>query len=159
MSPIIDDLQIEAEIPPRAQRPGTSVVVTLRFVNVGTQVRRIHLIGTESYRFGQSMFQLHVGPGEPLVQPARRGTYVPKATDFHELAPRSRREFSQTLRLPRSIAPGKHKVEWIYDNQLECWPASPSTPSAGQSITGIWVGRLVDTFAIEVSRAPLIPPR
>jgi hypothetical protein len=160
MSPIIDDLQIEAEIPPRPQRPGTSVVVTLRFINVGTQVRRIYLIGSESYRFGQSMFRLHVGAGEPLVQPARRGSYVPTAADVHELAPRTPREFTQTLRLPRSIDPGKHEVEWIYENQLECVPSVPSTPStpkAVQSLAGIWVGRLVDTFSVQVARGQLGP--
>jgi hypothetical protein len=157
MSPIIDDLQIEAEIPPRPQRPGTAVVVTLRFINVGTQVRRIYLIGSESYRFGQSMFRLHVGSGEPLVQPPRRGSYVPTAADFHELAPRTRREFTQTLRLPRAIEPGKHKVEWIYENQLECLPSTPSTPTVGQSIAGVWVGRLVDTFSVQVARGQLGP--
>lgn len=155
MSPIIDDLQIEAEIPPRPQRPGTSVTVTLRFINVGARMRRIYLIGPESYRFGQSMFRLHVGTGEPLLQPARRGTYVPTAADFHELAPRTRREFSQTLRLPRSIEPGKLEVEWIYENRLECFPSSPSTPTVGQSVSGIWVGRIVDTFTVQVARAPL----
>ena len=58
MSPIIDDLRIDAEIPPQTQRPGATVVVTLRFSNLGTGMRKLFLIGPEGYRFGQSAFHL-----------------------------------------------------------------------------------------------------
>lgn len=158
MSQIIDDLRIEAEIPPKAQRPGTGVVIKLRFINVGTRPRTLYLIGDETYRFGQSTFQLHVSPLETVVQPPRRGGYVPTVADFHELPPRGLFESSQTLRLPRDIRPGKYAVEWVYENHVECWPTSPNTPSAGQAIPGIWVGRIVEPFHITVARPLLVRP-
>lgn len=163
MSSIVDDLRIEAEIPPKAQRPGAAVVVTLRFVNHGTRPRTLFLARDESYRFGQSTFQLYVGTGAPLVQPPRRDGYVPTAADFHRLGPRSQLEFTQTLRLPRDIAPGRYKVEWVYENELDCWPGSLSVgpsggPSDGTTIADLWVGRIVDPFTVEVER-PVILPR
>ncbi len=165
MSSIVDDLRIEAEIPPKAQRPGTAVVVTLRFVNHGTRPRTLFLVRDESYRFGQSTFQLYVGTAAPLVQPPRNAGYVPTAADFHRIGPRSQLEFTQTLRLPRDLAPGQYKVEWVYENELACWPTSSSQSSAGSSagpsdgttIADLWVGRIVDPFAVEVERSVILP--
>lgn len=158
MSPIIDDLRIEAEIPPTALRPGTAVVIKLRFLNLATRARTLHLIGDESFRFGQSTFYLHVSPLATVVQPPRRGSYVPSAADFHEIAPRGVLESVQTLRLPRDIKPGKYSVEWAYENHVECWPTSPNIPAAGQSIPGIWVGRIVDSFVLPVARSLVVRP-
>lgn len=152
MSPIIDDLRIEAEIPPRPQRPGTAVAITLRLYNLGTRVRTIYFIVNEAFRFGQSTFRMHVSPQQTVLQPPRRDGYVPSAGDFHELPARSRLDFKQTLRLPADIEPGKHAVEWTYENRVDRWPSAPNIPSAGQPIPGIWEGSLVDAFAIMVSR-------
>ena len=161
MSPIIDDLRIEAEIPPTAIRPGAAVVIKLRFLNLGTRARTLYLIGDESFRFGQSTFHLHVSPLATVVQPPRRGSYVPSAADFREIGPRGVLESTQTLRLPRDIKAGKYSVEWVYENHVECWPNSPNSPtlpSAGQSIPGIWVGRIVDSFVLPVARPLLVRP-
>lgn len=154
MSPIVDDLRIEAEIPPKPLWPGTAVEVTLRFLNVGGRVRTLFLICDETYRFGQSMFQLQIGSDPPLVQPPRRAGYVPSVRDFHQLAPRGQLRATQTLRLPRSIPPGKYSAHWIYENTLDQWPFPPST---GRPIPGIWVGRIKDAFALEVTRSLLGP--
>jgi hypothetical protein len=153
MSPIIDDLRVEAEIPPQTQRPGTAVVVTLWFSNLGTRTRTLFLIRAEAYRFGQSTFHLQLGAGPPIVQPPRQGGYTPTAADFHELGPRARLEFTQTLRLPRDTPTGKHTVQWVYHNEVDCWPSAPlpGTPGGGP-IPGIWVGRIEDGFTLNVTR-------
>lgn len=156
MSPIVDDLRIEAEIPPKPMRPGTAGVITLRFSNLGARMRTLFLIGDESYRFGQSTFHLELGTGETLVQPPRRAGYVPTATDFHKVAPRGQLESTQTLRLPRSIEPGKYVVRWVYENDVKLWPSGPKFPSAGKPIPGIWVGRIEDRFEVTVERGLLI---
>jgi hypothetical protein len=158
MSPIVDDLRIEAEIPPRSVRPGASVVVTLRFLNLGDRLRTLYVICQETYRFGQSTFHLQVGSDPPLVQPPRRAGYVPTAADFHQLAPRGKLELTQTLRLPRSIPPGKYSVQWVYENKVDHWPFPPNTKDAGQPIPGIWEGHIVDPFSVEVAR-PVVTPR
>jgi hypothetical protein len=155
MSPIVDDLRIEAEIPPKSVPPGTAVVVALQFLNLGVRLRTLYFIAREAYRFGQSTFHLQIGSGPPLVQPPRRASYVPSTTDFHQLRPRSKLEFTQTLRLPRDIPYGKYAVQWVYENELDQWPFPPST---GEPIPGIWKGRLVDSFALEVAR-PLLSSR
>lgn len=158
MSPIIDDLRIEAEIPPKSVRPGTVVVIPLRLSNLGTRMRTLFFIEAESYRFGQSMFELQVGSGPPLVQPPRRAGYVPKSTDFHELPPRGRLEFTQTLRLPKDAPIGKHAVKWIYENHVTTGPGPAGTPSGSQPLPGLWVGRIEDAFTVEVAR-PLLSTR
>lgn len=158
MSPIIDDLRIEAEIPPRAQRPGTGVVVKLRFLNVGTRARTLYLIRDESYRFGQSTFKLYVSPLETLVQPPRRGGYVPTPADFHPLPARGILEFSQTLQLPRDIKAGKYRFQWVYENQVDCMPAGTPTPAADQAVPPIWTGRNMDENSITVSRPLIVRP-
>lgn len=152
MSPIIDDLRIEAEIPPKSVRPGSPVVVTLRFSNLGTRLRTLFLIRDETFRYGQSTFQLSVGSGPPVVQPPRRPGHVVTTADFHSLPPRGRLEFSQTLRMPRDIPLGEHAVRWVYENDLGHWPVSPNDSSSGQPIPGIWKGRIEDQFTVEVSR-------
>jgi hypothetical protein len=89
------------------------------------------------------------------VQPPRRAGYVPSVRDFHQIDPSGELRATQTLRLPRSMPPGKYAVHWIYENTLVEWPFPPST---GQPIPGIWAGYLKDTFAVEVMRA-LYSPR
>lgn len=158
MSPIIDDLRIEAEIPPRAQRPGTGVVIKLRFLNVGTRARTLYLIGDESYRFGQSMFELYVSPLEKVVQPPRRGGYVPTLADFHLLPARGILEFAQTLRLPRDIKAGKYLLHWVYANQVDCLPTGPTPLAADQAAPAIWTGQNTDKTSIVVSRPLLVHP-
>jgi hypothetical protein len=155
MSPIVDDIRIEAEIPPKSVAPGTAVVVALQFLNLGGLQRTLYFIVRESYRFGQSTFHLQIGSGPPLVQPSRRTGYIPSTADFHQLRPRSTLEFTQTLQLPRDIPYGKYSVQWVYENKLDQWPFPPST---GQPIPGIWTGRIVDSFALEVAR-PLLSSR
>jgi hypothetical protein len=152
MSPVIDDLRIEAEIPPKSVRPGAVVAVSLRFSNIGTRLRTLFLIVDEAYRFGQSTFQLQIGSGPPLVQPPRRAGYVPTAADFHELPPRGRLEFKQTLRLPRDIPLGDHTVLWVYDNEVSTLPQSAVTPG-GKLVAPIWVGHIEDGFTVNVMRA------
>jgi hypothetical protein len=158
MSPIIDDLRIDAEIPPQTQRPGATVVVTLRFSNLGTRLRKLFLIGPEGYRFGQSAFHLQIGSGPPLVQPPRRPGYLPTASDFHDLGPRVRLEFTQSLRLPRDITPGKYAVQWVYENVVDHWPGIPGTSVGGKPIPGIWVGRIEDAFEVQVARGVVSGP-
>lgn len=168
MSSIVDDLRIEAEIPPRAQRPGAAVVVELRFINHGTRPRTLFVVGDESYRFGQSTFHLHVGSSAPLVQPPRRAGYVPTTADFRPLGPRSVLGLRQTLQLPRDLEPGKYEVEWVYENEVGSWPdsaapasgntSSGNTSSGGQPIPGIWRGRIVDAFTIEVAPPQILGP-
>jgi hypothetical protein len=157
MSPIIDDLRIEAEIPPRPLRPGSAVDVTLTFSNVGTRIRTIFLIRDESYRFGQSTLELQVGSGPPLVQPPPREGYVPTQADFHQLPPRGKLQFQQTLRIPGDLAPAKHTVHWVYENEITTWPSTPGGNTGGQPIPGIWVGRITDRFVVEVKRGRLAP--
>jgi len=154
MSPIVDDLRIEAEIPPKPQSAGAAVVVTLRFLNLAGRTRTLFLIEQESYRFGQSTFQLRIG-SNLLVQPSPRGGYVPTVHDFHLVGPRRQLRATQTLLLPRDTPPGKYVVEWVYENCLVQWPFPPST---GKPIPGIWAGRIVDSFAMEVAR-PLLGRR
>lgn len=156
MSPVIDDLRIEAEIPPKSVRPGAIVAVSLRFSNVGSRMRTLFFIGAEVYRSGQSTFQLQLGSGPPLVQPPPREGYVPTAADFHELPPRGRLEFKQTLRLPRDIPLGDHPVVWVYENDVSSLPnavVTPpprGTPSVGKPT--LWVGRIEDGFTVNVAR-------
>lgn len=160
MSGIIDDLRIEAEIPPKPVRPGSSVAVTLTFSNLGTRPRTIFLIRDETYRFGQSTFELSIGSGPPLVQPPRRDGYVPTAADFHALAPQAKLQLQQTLRIPADIpAPAKHTVLWVYENEVTTWPGPTSSPTAGQPIPGIWVGRIADRFVVDVRRGRLAAVR
>lgn len=158
MSPIIDDLRIEAEIPPKAQRPGTGVVIKLRFLNVGTRPRTLYLIGDESYRFGQSTFELYVSPRETVVQPPRRGGYVPTSADFHLLPGHGILEFTQTLRLPRDIKAGKYLLHWVYANQVDCLPAGAPTISPNHAVPPIWTGRNMDETSITVSRPLIVRP-
>jgi hypothetical protein len=157
MSPIIDDLRIEAEIPPKPVRPGTAVEVTLSFSNVGTRARTIFLICDETYRFGQSTFELYVGPTSPLVQPPRLEGYAPTAADFHALDPGGKLGFRQTLRLPADLTPAKYTVHWVYENQVITWPDTSSTGGVGQPIPGIWVGRVAHRFVVDVQRGLSVP--
>lgn len=155
MSQVIDDLRIEAEIPPKSVRPGAIVAVSLRFSNLGSRMRTLFFIDAETYRSGQSTFHLQVGSGPPLVQPPPRAGYVPTAADFHELPPRGRLDFKQTLRLPRDIPLGDHAVVWIYENDLTSVPnAAVTPPSPGTSVgkPTLWVGRIEDGFTVNVAR-------
>ncbi len=151
MSPIIDDLRVEAEIPPQAHRPGTTVVVKLRFSNLGTRARTLLLNKDEVHRAGQSTFRLEIGSGPPHVQPTGGDDYEPSEADFHELGARGRAEFEQSLRLPAELQPGRYKVRWVYENEVANYPSSAGTP--GKPIPGIWLGRIEDVFELQVARA------
>lgn len=165
MSPIIDDLRVEAEIPPQAHRPGALVVVTLKFSNLSARPRMLFLINDGAYRSGQSTFLLQIGSGPPLVQPLPQPGYVPTTADFHEIGPRETLAFKQGLRLPREIPPGDYVAQWVYENEVKCWPDAPSLPgtppeaSAGEPIAGIWLGRIEDRFDVKVGAGRIGPDR
>lgn len=160
MSPIIDDLRIDAEIPPRSARPGSSVQVTLRFINVGSQPRTIFLIRSEEFRANQSTFVLERGAGvPPLVQPPPRPHgYVVTQADFHVVKPRAQLAFTQTLRLPPDLKIGQYDVRWIYENTVDHWEGGtvtldgPTQPvNDGKPIPGIWLGTIEDRFTVSVA--------
>lgn len=144
MSPIIDDLRIDAEIPPQSVRPGTAVEVALRFYNTGTKPRMLYFICEQDERHGHSMFVLDPrGPGPIVVQPQPRpNPHQPTAADFHELPPRGKLQLTQTLRVPADLEPGKHEVQWVYENRTDSL--------GGQPISGIWLGTLQDDFVLTV---------
>lgn len=151
MSPIIDDLRIDAEIPTKSIKPGASVEVSLRFLNLATRARTIFLLCEEALRHGQSTFYLErEGSAPPWVQPERRSSGKPVTeADFHHIAARGKLVFTQTLRLPTDLAPGKYPVRWVYENRVEGLPAG--TPGGGEPIPGIWLGTLEDRFTVSVA--------
>jgi len=144
MSPIIDDLRIDAEIPPQSVRPGTSVEVVLRFVNLDTRPRKVFLRRSEASRYGQSMFRIDVpSPHADIVQPDPISSPPPPtAADFHELAPQATLELSQTLRVPAELKPRKYKVLWTYENRVGRLDGEP--------IPGIWLGTVQIPFVLNV---------
>lgn len=150
MGPIIDDLRIEAESPPGHQRPGASVTVTLQFFNTGDDVRRLFFIGAENLRFGQSTFRFRPRAWPTQIQPIPREGYLPREDDFHELAPRGRLTFTQTLHLARNIPHGDLAVEWLYENKIESWPKAMF--NAGELIPGIWRGSISHSFKVRIAR-------
>jgi hypothetical protein len=150
MGPIIDDLRIEAESTSKSQRPGAAVPITLQFFNQSPNPRVLFLIAPENYRFGQSVFRFKVRSGPTQVQPISREGYVPKSTDFHEIAPNGQLSFTQTLHLARTTPTGELTVEWTYQNAIDCWPSKMS--NGGQPIPGIWRGKLVTNFTVAVGR-------
>ncbi|MCX4241814.1 hypothetical protein [Paraliomyxa miuraensis] len=161
MSPIVDNLRIDAEIPPQGIEPGASVVVSLRFLNLDVRARKLFFIRAEPFRFGQSTLTLdRGGSGPPIVSPPPRPHgYVVTEADFHDIAPRSRLAFSQALRVPADLLPGTYGVRWVYENEITQWKGGVNTldgPSEvlfdGKPIEGIWVGSLEDRFSITVRR-------
>jgi hypothetical protein len=150
MDQIIDDLRIEAASPPRSLRPGTAQPVTLQFINLSSNPRTLFFIVSETFRFGQSTLRFKVRGGPTQVQPIARDGYVPNSSDFHTLPPRDRLIFTQNLNLGRTTPLGDLKVEWEYQNALDCWPSKMS--NGGEPIPGIWRGRLTHSFLIRVVR-------
>jgi hypothetical protein len=148
MDPIVNDLRIEADSPPRSLKPGTQQPVTLQFINVSGVERTLFFIGSETFRFGQSTMRFKVRGGPTQVQPTTRDGYVPVDDDFHVLPPHGRLVFTQALHLPRTTPVGSLSVEWEYQNTISCWPAKMS--NGGEPIPGIWRGRLVHTFTVKV---------
>lgn len=150
MSTIIDDLRIEAEVPPKAFKAGTAVPVTLHIVNTAARDRVIVFIMSETFRFGQSTFRFRPRSLPTQVQPIPRDGYVARDFDFHQLAPHGRLTFNQTLHLPRTIPIGALNVEWEFKNSVNQWPTR--FPNEGEPIEGIWTGRLTVDFTVKVSK-------
>lgn len=161
MSPIVDNLRIDAEIPTKSVRPGTSLEVSLRFLNLSTRARKLFLIRSEAFRFGQSTFTLdRGGSGPPIVSPPPRPHgYVVTEEDFHDIDPRGRLAFTQSFRIPPDLAPGAYEVRWVYENAVSQWEGGASTLDGatkplfdGEPIPGIWLGTIEDRFSVTVGR-------
>jgi hypothetical protein len=157
-SPIVDDLQIQAVVPPGPASPGAALPITLTFRNTGSTLRRIYLLQSEPFRAMQSTFFLELPAAGPSMQPEPRphGIVVTEA-DFHELPPGGTRSFTPTLQLPADLAPGTLWVRWQYSNRVDQWKGGIQTLDGptkelfgGQRIPGIWVGELEVRFAVEV---------
>lgn len=150
MGPIHDDLRIEAESPSSPQRAGSAVMIRLHFHNLRASTRMLYFIVDETYRFGQSTFRFKPRTGPTEVQPMARDGYVPRHTDFHEIAPNTPLVFEQKLLLPRTTPSGKLVVEWTYQNVQDSWPSRLS--DGGQPIPGIWRGKLSLQFPVQVTK-------
>jgi hypothetical protein len=159
-SPVDDDLQIRAAVPAGSAWPGSGLTVTLMFHNAGKKPRRIYLVKAEPFRTMQSTFLLERGNAGPSTQPQPPPPgYVVTEADFHELAPDETRSFTQTLRLPKDLAPGTYSVRWEYSNDLDRWEGGSLTVDGytkplfgGKQIPGIWRGELEARFDVVVGK-------
>jgi hypothetical protein len=159
-SRVVDDLQIHAVVPAGTASPGSEVPVTLMFRNTGKKPRRIYLVKAEPFRVMQSTFFLERDAAAPATPPGPQPFgYVVTESDFHELAPDQTRTFTQTLRLPKDLAPGTYSVRWEYNNDMDRWEGGSQTIDGytkplfgGKQIPGIWKGALEVRFDVVLGK-------
>lgn len=157
-SEVVDGLQIRAEVPGGPHHAGDELEIKLHFRTSGSSPRRIYLLQSESFRAMQSTFWFDQKGGPSNIQPEPRphGIVVGEQ-DFPQLPAKGERSFTQTLRLPRELGPGKLDVEWTYENTIDRWQGGVQTLDGptqalfgGERIPGIWLGKLSVRFEVRV---------